>query len=47
LVGVLEGFVDMVVGAEFVVAAAGAVVALGERLDRIVGKNCLKPQHYS
>ena len=47
---------DRVVGAEFVVAVAlaavaavavGVVVALGERLDRIVDKNYLKPQHYS
>jgi hypothetical protein len=45
--------VDRVAGAEFVVAtalaavAAGVVVALGERLDRKVDKNYLKPQHYS
>jgi hypothetical protein len=53
LAWVVQGLVDMVAGVEFVVAVAAAAVvavvavALGERLDRTVDKNYLKPRHYS
>ena len=37
----------VVAGVAVIAVVAGVVVALGERLDRTVDKNYLKPQHYS